>query len=135
MSMETYHLQIVTPDRKVFDGQAEKIILRTVEGDVCILARHIDYAAPLGIGEARVTDDQGNTRMAACNGGLLSVRSNEVRVMAITFEWQDEIDLARAQNAEARAQERLSALKKEDQNFAIAEAKLKRALTRIHVKE
>ncbi len=135
MRMETYHLQIVTPDRMVFDGQAEKIILRTVTGDVCILSRHIDYAAPLGIGEARVTDDQGKTRIAACNGGLLSVHDNEVRVMAITFEWDDEIDLARAKEAEERAQEQLKALQKEDENFAIAEAKLKRALTRIKVKE
>ena len=54
--MATFHLQIVTPDRMVFDGQAERIIVRTLRGDVCILARHIDYAAPLGIGEARVTE-------------------------------------------------------------------------------
>jgi F0F1-type ATP synthase epsilon subunit len=56
MSMATFHLQIVTPDRMVYDGQAERVIVRTLRGDVCILARHIDYAAPLGIGEARVTD-------------------------------------------------------------------------------
>ncbi|MBR6569631.1 MAG: F0F1 ATP synthase subunit epsilon, partial [Clostridia bacterium] len=59
--MATYHLQIVTPDRKMFDGEAEKLSMRTVGGDVCILARHIDYAAPLGTGEARVTDADGNT--------------------------------------------------------------------------
>ncbi|MBR1586010.1 MAG: ATP synthase F1 subunit epsilon [Clostridia bacterium] len=133
--MATFHLQIVTPDRKAFDGQAEKIILRTINGDVCILVNHIDYATPLGIGEARVTDADGNTRVAACNGGMLSVHNNEVRVMAITFEWQDDIDLERAHRAEAEATEKLQALNKEDQDFAIAEAKLKRALTRIHVKE
>ena len=66
----TFHLQIVTPDRKVFDGEAEKIIVRTVNGDVCILARHIDYAAPLGIGEARVTDAEGNTLSWASAGEL-----------------------------------------------------------------
>ena len=132
--MATFHLQIVTPDRKIFDGPAEKIILRTVAGDVCILARHIDYAVPLGIGEARVTDGEGNTRVAACNGGLLSVSNNEVRVMAITFEWQDEIDLARAKEAEERAAEQLKSLQKEDVDFAIAEAKLKRALARIQAK-
>ena len=45
--MSTFHLQIVTPDRMAYDGQAERVILRTVNGDVAILARHIDYAAPL----------------------------------------------------------------------------------------
>ena len=133
MTMAAFHLQIVTPDRMVYDGQAEKIILRTVNGDVCILARHIDYAAPLGIGEAKVTDENGQTRMAACNGGLLSVSGGEVRVLATTFEWREDIDLARAEKAQQHAEEQLRALRHDDQNYALVEAKLKRALTRIQV--
>lgn len=129
-----FHLQIVTPDRKVFDGEAEKIIVRTLGGDVCILARHIDYAAPLGIGEARVTDAEGNTRTAACSGGMLGVSGGEVRVMATTFEWADEIDLARAEKAQQSAQQQLESLERTDKDYAIVEAKLKRALARIHAK-
>lgn len=129
----TFHLQIVTPDKPVFDGQAEKIILRTVTGDACILAKHIDYAAPLGIGEARVTDEKGNTRVAACNGGLLSVADGEVRVLATTFEWADEIDVERAKRSMEESQEMLNKTKPEDMNYAALEAKLKRALLRIHV--
>lgn len=132
--MATFHLQVVTPDHMAFDGDAERIILRTTSGDVCILAHHIDYAAALGIGEARMTDDKGNTREAACAGGMLSVHDGEVRVMATTFEWADEIDLARAERAQQAAQERLASLKHDDRGFAMAEAKLKRAITRIHVK-
>ena len=132
--MATYHLQIVTPDRMVYDGEAEKIIVRTVNGDVCILPHHIDYAVPLAIGEARVTDGQGNTRLAACNNGMLSVHGSEVRVVAVTFEWADDIDLERARRAEESAKEMLDKLKREDVDFNVAEARLKRALTRIQVK-
>ena len=60
MTMATFHLQIVTPDRLVYDGEARQIILRTVGGDAAILAGHIDYSAPLGIGEAKLTDAEGN---------------------------------------------------------------------------
>ena len=133
--MATFHLQIVTPDRMVFDGEAEKIILRTVGGDVCILARHIDYAAPLGIGEARVTDAEGNTRIAVCSGGMLGVSAGEARVMATTFEWAEEIDLDRAQNAQATAQKKLEFLTRQDKDYAVMEAKLKRAIARINVKK
>ena len=42
MTMATFHLQIVTPDRLVYDGEARQIILRTVGGDAAILAGHID---------------------------------------------------------------------------------------------
>ena len=52
------------------------------------------------IGEAKITDAGGNTRLAACNSGMLSVANNEVRVIAVTFEWSDEIDLERAKRAE-----------------------------------
>ena len=133
--MATYHLQIVTPDRMVYNGEAERIIVRTVNGDVCILPHHIDYAVPLAIGEARVTDGQGNTRLAACNNGMLSVHGNEVRVVAVTFEWADEIDLDRARRAEESAHELLEKLQREDQDFTVAEARLKRALARIQVKQ
>ena len=132
--MATFHLQIVTPDRMVYDGEAEKIILRTVGGDVCILARHIDYAAPLGIGEARVTDAEGNTRVAACSGGMLGVSAGEARVMATTFEWTEDIDLERAQNAQAAAQKKLESLTRQDKDYAMMEAKLKRAIARIKAK-
>ncbi|MBR4359592.1 MAG: ATP synthase F1 subunit epsilon [Clostridia bacterium] len=132
--MATFHLQIVTPDRMAYDGQAESIIVRAINGDVCILPHHIDYATPLGIGEARVTDGEGNTRIAACNGGLLSVSNNEVRVIAVTFEWQDDIDLERAKEAEEYAKKQLESMSREDRDFTIAEAKLKRAITRIRVK-
>jgi len=132
--MAVFHLQIVTPDRKAYDGMAERIILRTVGGDVCILARHIDYVSPLGIGEARVTDDKGVTRTAACSGGMLSVNDGEVRVIATTFEWADEIDAARAAHAQHAAEERLKGLQPDDVEYAVAEAKLKRALIRQQVK-
>ena len=132
--MATYHLQIVTPDRKVFDGEAEKLSMRTVGGDVCILAHHIDYAAPLGTGTARVTDAEGNLRAAACSGGMLSVSGGEVRVMATTFEWADEIDLQRAERAHEAAQARLEKLNRDDKEYAAVEAKLKRALVRMSVK-
>ena len=132
--MATYHLQIVTPDRLVYDGEAERVILRTVRGDVCILAKHIDYAAPLGTGEAKVVFEDGNERIAASSSAQLSVSGGEVRVMATTFEWAEEIDLERAQRAQEEAERRLASLQREDADFAIAEAKLKRAMTRIGVK-
>ena len=62
--MATFHLQIVTPDRMVFDGEAQSIILRTINGDICILANHIDYAAPLIRGENRRVTENGMPRFA-----------------------------------------------------------------------
>ena len=75
--MSTFHLQIVTPDGGFFDGEAEKLIVRAIDGDVCILARHSPYVTALGTGEARVTID-GKRRRAACAGGMLAVTKDNV---------------------------------------------------------
>ncbi len=128
--MAAFHLQIVTPDRSAYDGEAMQIILRTVNGDVCILPRHIDYAAPLGIGECKVTDANGKVRRAACSGGLISVSNGAVRIAATTFEWEDEIDLRRAEKAQQQAEEQLRGTDRTDAHYQVLEAKIKRALIR-----
>ena len=55
MIMNTFHLQIVTPDGLMFDGDAEKLLVRTTEGDVGIMSGHCDYVTPVDTGMAKVT--------------------------------------------------------------------------------
>ena len=133
--MTAYHLKIVTPDGVFFDGQAESITLRTQMGEIGILAGHAELIAPLGMGRATVQID-GQKRHAACIGGMVSVSRGDVTVVATTFEWAEDIDLARAKRSEEQARavlENKSAKSKDD--IALAEARLKRALVRIGVKE
>lgn len=125
-----FHLKIVTPDGLLFDGNARKIILRTTEGDIGILARHSDIVTPLSIGVARVFTSDGE-RIAACSGGLLSVSDGEVSVIASTFEWSDNIDVERALRAKERAEERINK-KESDYEMKLAEIKLKRSIARIN---
>ena len=128
--MATFHLQIVTPDRLVFDGQAERLVARTVGGDVCILAKHIDYAAPLGIGAAHIVDEDGKEHKAACSGGMLTVYGGEAVLMATTFEWAEEIDAARAEASFQRAQNVLQDKSASQTDIRLAQARLHRALVR-----
>ena len=81
---QTYHLQVVSMDGLEYDGQVQKILLRTVAGDVEILARHINYCTAIGMGTAVVTGENGQQRRAACIGGMLSVMNGEVRVLPTT---------------------------------------------------
>ncbi len=127
--MSTFHLKIVTPDRMVFDSDAESLIARTIAGDVCILARHTEYLSPLSIGQVKVKKD-GEVRIASTSGGTLVVTGGEATIIADTFEWQDEIDVERAEKAKAKAEERMSNHETEYE-FKLAELKLKRAINRI----
>ncbi len=132
--MNTFHLQIVTPDGLLFDGQAQRILVRTTEGDVGILSGHSDYVTPLATGVAKVTLESGETKLAACSGGLLSVKKGITRLVANTFEWGDEIDVERAKRAKEKAKQKISVETSEYEERA-AEIKLQRALTRIRVGE
>ena len=130
--MTSFYLQIVAPDGKKYAGMAEKILLRTINGDVCILARHTDYITALGLGECRVTDDKGQVRTAACIGGMLVVTEGMAHVMASAFEWADEIDVARAEKNKAACEKALAANPSEDQ-AKLQEAKLRRCNLRLSV--
>ena len=128
--MASFHLQIVTPDGMSFDGQAEKLIVRTISGEVCILPRHISYVTSLGMGEAKVYTESG-VRRAACIGGMLSVSDGIVRLVPSTFEWAEDIDVERAARAKETAEKRLAGKSGMDKReISMAEAKLKRALVR-----
>ena len=132
--MASYHLQIVTPDGLRYDGQAEKLIVRTVTGEVCILARHINFVTVLGMGECRVTTEDGQERRGACIGGMLSVNEGSVKLVPSTFEWSEDIDLDRARRAEESAREQLSGKTNlSSQEVMMAEARLRRALIRQNV--
>ena len=125
----TFSLKIVTPDGLIFDGQAEKLIVRTTTGDVCLLARHINAVFPLGMGQAMV-ESEGQRRTAACIGGLLSVVDGEVTLVPTTFEWSDQIDADRADKSLQRAEGVLNKKDATDAEIQLAEARLKRALIR-----
>ena len=127
--MTPFHLKIVTPDGLIFDGQAEELIVRTTGGDVAILARHMDYVAPLGMGRATVVSG-GTRRNAACIGGMLSVSGGEVTLVPTTFEWAEKIDVARAEASLNRAEEVLHNSGSTDTDLKLAEARLHRALVR-----
>lgn len=127
--MTPFRLKIVTPDGLVFDGQAEELIVRTTGGDVAILARHMDYVAPLGMGRAVVVVD-GERRTAACIGGMLSVSGGEATLVPTTFEWSDKIDLERAERAFLKAEAVLKDTAASSTDIRLAEAKLHRSLVR-----
>ena len=130
----TYHLQIVTPDGQCYDGQAVRLIIPTIHGQVGILARHINYVTALGMGPAKLVTEDGE-RWAACIGGMMAVTNGDVKVVATTFEWADEIDVERAKASMARAEAMLADPNKDAHTVTYANARIKRARVRLSVAE
>ncbi|MCC8130754.1 MAG: ATP synthase F1 subunit epsilon [Ruminococcus sp.] len=127
--MTTFPLKIVTPDGLQFEGAAEELIVRTIAGDIGVMAGHTDCVTPLGMGMATVVID-GEKKYAACIGGMLSVLKGDVTLIPTTFEWADEINAERAQDSERRAKEIIENKSASDTELKLAEARLKRSLIR-----
>ena len=131
--MSEFHLTVVTPDGLKFDGNATSLLVKTESGDVEILSKHTDYFASLAIGRARILAN-GERKLASSAGGFLSVKGNEVKLVATTFEFADEIDLRRALEAKEKAETTISS-SNDDKMIMLAKAKLQRAINRINVSE
>ena len=130
--MTSFPLKIVTADGLIYDGPAEEVIVRTITGDMAVLARHINCVAPLGMGRATIVVN-GERKHAACIGGMLSVVNGEVNLVPTTFEWADSIDAARAEASKARAEKVLNDQNASDADIKLAKARLHRALVRSSV--
>jgi len=134
--MNSFHLQIVSPDGMFFDGDARQVSLRTIDGEVAILAGHIPYVTAIGAGECRVyTEQSEEPRRAACIGGFLKVSRELVLIAATTMEWVENIDFERAAKAKARAESIISSDKADEHTLELAKIKLVRANTRLKVVE
>lgn len=132
--MAGLRLDIVTAERSVYSEEVDMVIAPGVEGQLGILPHHVPLMTMLQAGELRIKKG-GQEESLAISGGFLEVRPDRVVVLADAAERAEEIDVARAEEAKRRAQERLAAKYAPGVDVARAEAALRRALARLKVAE
>ena len=129
--MASFRLQIITPDRIFYDDEAERLIVRTTDGEMGVLAKHENFAGALPSGPVRIMKD-GKYRVAALSSGVLKVSADKTTIIAEAVEWADEIDIEWANRSAEEAREKIQK-KESEKEMLYAELKLKRALNRINV--
>ena len=125
-------LDIVTVERTVYSEEVDMLIAPGVEGQLGILPHHTPLMTTLQAGELRIKKD-GEEVSLSISGGFLEVRPDRVVVLADAAERVEEIDVARAEAAKRRAQERLAEREILGTDGARAEAALSRSLARLKV--
>ena len=76
------HLEIITPDKKVYSGEVDSVRLPGAEGSFGILNNHAPIIASLKKGTIRVTDSKKHVENFEINGGVVEVQNNKVIVLA-----------------------------------------------------
>jgi len=128
------HLEVITPERKVYEEDVDMVVAPASEGYVGILPHHAPLFTTLGPGEFRVKRG-GVEEVLAVFGGFMDVRGDRVVVLTDAAEPAEEIDASRAQQARDRAQEVLAAGPASAADEQRARAELQRALVRLRVSE
>lgn len=126
-----FMLEIVTPEKMFYSDEVEMVIARGIEGDLAVLKNRAPLITPLTIGKVRIFKD-GDERVAAVVDGYISVGREKTTIITDSAEWPQEIDVERAMEAKARAEERLKN-KPEGLDVHRAELALRRALNRLEV--
>ena len=127
-------LEIVTPERLVYEDEVDSVNVPGIEGELGILPHHAPLVSTLGYGELRIRKG-GAEESFAIVGGFVQVRPDKVVVMAETADLASEIDLERAQEARREAERALETGYTEGANLSAARAALQQALMRIRVAE
>jgi F-type H+-transporting ATPase subunit epsilon len=131
--MATFTVEIITPHEIVLKKELEKVILRTVEGDMGILANHAPFVSELALGEMKLVGEGYEERFFV-SGGFLEISREKTLVLADEAINVKDIDLVRAKKEAEEAKAKLAKLK-EEKDIAMTQKALQDALTKVRLAE
>ena len=131
--MADFYLKIITPTKTVYNGRAKSVLMRTAEGNVCILANHENYVAPLSVGLLKFEAADGEIRFGASSYGFVNVSGGKVCAFVMTFEFAEDIDVMRAKNGMEEARLAIAEGLIQGDELKEAKARYERCKSRIEV--
>lgn len=127
-----FSVEIITPDRVFYTGEADMIEFNTAAGQLGVYKKHIPLTTVLSPGIVTIHKSGEEDVVAAVHSGFAEILPEKVTLLAEIAEWPNEIDRHRAEEAKRRAEERL-ANKTEAIDVKRAEFALRKALVRIDI--
>lgn len=122
----TLRVEVVSPERVLFSGEARQVITRTVDGgEIAFLPGHTAFLGALVENHTRIYLVDGTVQDIAVHGGFVEVAPDHVTILSDTAEISGDIDVERARHAQLRARE---AMRGEH------DAEVESALRRAHVR-
>ena len=122
-------VELVSPERITFSGEADKVLVRTVGGgDIEFLKGHVPFIGVLQVSAAKVVSSAGD-EVFAIHQGFVQMSGDKVTILSDVSERKEDIDVARAQASKAAAEASVSA----DSDDVEAAAALRRAEIRLGV--
>ena len=101
-------VELVSPERIVYEGEAELVIARTTDGEIGVQPGHVPFVGNLVSSVIRIALSDGGVQRIAVHSGFVEVSDNHVALLSDVAELAEDIDTERAKNALDRANEILA---------------------------
>jgi F-type H+-transporting ATPase subunit epsilon len=122
----TLEVQVVSPERVLYEGRAEMVVCRTSDGEIAFLPGHEPLLGALGVAKVRAILPDDTEQVVAVHGGFVEMSHDRVIVLSDVAELPDQIDVPRAEAARERAKTELLAHEEDDEaTAALARAELR----------
>ncbi len=131
--MNTFHLEILSPDRAFFVGEAQSITIPVGDGMLGIMANHSSMTSAVPEGEITFVTENGEKKICAVSQGILDVENNRVRLLCETALYPDEIDAEAERKIAAEAQMRIK-VKQSKKEYNLWKLSLSKAINNLKVK-
>ncbi len=118
-------VHLLTPEKRLYSGEAVMVLLRSGDGDIAFLANHSPFIGTLEIGVVKIERAEESTILASVHGGFVKVAKNEVYVLASVAELAGDIDVERAKIALAAATQAFDSSGDPNQELAMSRAKVR----------
>lgn len=123
-------LEIVTPEKRVFDETVDAVTVPTAKGEIGILPNHAPLISSLKSGILTYTNKGASEKMVV-SGGFVEVSPNKVSVLADVAEKADEVDIESAKSEREQAEKVLSAWSGSEEEFEVEKERLEKAQARL----
>jgi F-type H+-transporting ATPase subunit epsilon len=130
--MANFRLEIITPEKRFFDGDCESLVIETPEGKRGILANHTPMVVAIAKGSITFKTG-GEWKTCYTTEGFGEVRPDETIINAQIIEWPQEMEARLAEEAKGQSEEHL----RQEQSlreFNESRANIARAMARLRVK-
>lgn len=120
-------VELVSPERVAYSGEADMVIARVDDGDIAFLPGHVPFIGTLQTHPVKLEQSDGTTKVIAVHQGFIEVANDRVTILSDVCEIAGDIDVKRAERAREGAINAIAA----DENDLEAKARLKRAEVRL----
>ena len=127
----TFHVSMVSADRQLYSGEAERLVATAARGELGILAGHAPFLSILKAGQVRLTLPDGKEEVIYISGGFIEVQQGQTIILADDAERAEQLDEERVREARRRAEEKMRDKTSTKLELARAQAELAQTMAQL----